>query len=469
MAPISEAEARAYLSSKGVSSFIDKAIMQMLEEKPDDPVDWFQDYAAKSKRNKSMKQAPSGAATVRLATGISWSQLASKLPSARTDAEKIARAELFNKIDTNGNDYISPSEALTGMKNMLPFDGKDGIEVVILTAFKHIKKITANGSEVRRPDVLPESLSRPQFRLLLVYLRRYCELLAMFDEFDTDEDRMVDYNEFKLAVQRLDSWGVQVYYPEQVYKKLDPRGTGEVPFAVFAEWVIGQQLEKEPVSYGEELEASEKVGTQSNKSMKSAPPGGRTKGAAVSSFRRGRTGAIDWGLIAEKLPFGRSSVEQARRKELFKLFDPNGNGYLSLAEVDKGLRDIVKLDEVYDCKPAIMRAFQAAKDVHKDTKARLGHDFVTKCEFRILLEYLRKYFELFVMFDRIDEDNDRRLSEQEFIASAKALSTWGVKSKDLAGEFRKMDANGGGKVLFDEFCHWAIPQNLDVEDDDDVL
>ena len=37
--------------------------------------------------------------------------------------------------------------------------------------------------------------------------------------------------------------------------------------------------------------------------------------------------------------------------------DVNGNGYLSLAEVDKGLRDALSLDELFDCKPAIMKAF----------------------------------------------------------------------------------------------------------------
>ncbi len=30
-----------------------------------------------------------------------------------------------------------------------------------------------------------------------------------------------------------------------------------------------------------------------------------------------------------------------------------------------------------------------------------------------------------------------------------------------------MDRNGGGKVLFDEFCDWAIRMNLDLDDDDD--
>jgi hypothetical protein len=29
---------------------------------------------------------------------------------------------------------------------------------------------------------------------------------------------------------------------------------------------------------------------------------------------------------------------------MFKLFDPNSNGYLSLAEVDKGIRDVLCID-----------------------------------------------------------------------------------------------------------------------------
>jgi len=37
--------------------------------------------------------------------------------------------------------------------------------------------------------------------------------------------------------------------------------------------------------------------------------------------------------------------------------DMNGNGYISLAEIDKGLRDILRVDHIFDCKPAIMRAY----------------------------------------------------------------------------------------------------------------
>ena len=43
---------------------------------------------------------------------------------------------------------------------------------------------------------------------------------------------------------------------------------------------------------------------------------------------------IDWESINEKLPYQRTPEEKAKRRELFDQFDPNGNGYLSLAEVN---------------------------------------------------------------------------------------------------------------------------------------
>lgn len=45
---------------------------------------------------------------------------------------------------------------------------------------------------------------------------------------------------------------------------------------------------------------------------------------------------IDWGRLALWLPCKKNVKDKKRRKEIFDLFDPNGNGYLSLAEIDKG-------------------------------------------------------------------------------------------------------------------------------------
>ena len=35
-------------------------------------------------------------------------------------------------------------------------------------------------------------------------------------------------------------------------------------------------------------------------------------------------------------------------------------------------------------------------------------------------------------------------------------------------EFDKIDANGGGQILFSEFVDWALAKNLDIEDDIDL-
>ena len=66
-----------------------------------------------------------------------------------------------------------------------------------------------------------------------------------------------------------------------------------------------------------------------------------------------------------------------------------GNGYLSLAEVDKGLHETCGLDGVHSCKPAIIRAFNAAKGLKKGAGGR-DDDYVSRIEFRMLLVFLKQ-------------------------------------------------------------------------------
>ena len=58
-------------------------------------------------------------------------------------------------------------------------------------------------------------------------------------------------------------------------------------------------------------------------------------------------------------------------------FDVNGNGYLSLAEVDKGMRDVVQLPALFELKPVLMRAFQASKQKLKSNNEH-GDDYVSR-------------------------------------------------------------------------------------------
>lgn len=61
---------------------------------------------------------------------------------------------------------------------------------------------------------------------------------------------------------------------------------------------------------------------------------------------------------------------------------------MSLAEIDKGMRDVIQIPALFNLKPVLMRAFQAAKTIKKSNN-QYGDDYVTKGEFRILLKYLR--------------------------------------------------------------------------------
>ena len=121
------------------------------------------------------------------------------------------------------------------------------------------------------------------------------------------------------------------------------------------------------------------------------------------------------------------------RAELFRACDVNGNGGLSLAEIDKAIvaGDIGRAMNCPDFnhKPAVMRAykvhlifafffpvrfsrrelfvvFQAA-----DTS---GDGFIERKEFYKLLKYLVYFNNLWHKFEEIDSDHDRRIDIDEF-------------------------------------------------------
>ena len=127
---------------------------------------------------------------------------------------------------------------------------------------------------------------------------------------------------------------------------------------------------------------------------------------------------IDWEAINAKLPYKRTDEAKATRKDLFKQFDVNSNGFLSLAEVkfgseypdviinhcrfpqvDKGVRDVLGSDELFDCKDAVNASFHYAKKVSPG-EDKHGAEFLEFREFRLFLQTLRQYFEYFQAFSR---------------------------------------------------------------------
>jgi len=177
---------------------------------------------------------------------------------------------------------------------------------------------------------------------------------------------------------------------------------------------------------------------------------------------------IDWTSINEKLPYQRTEEQKTKRRELFNQFDPNGNGYLSLAEVDKGMRDVLQSDELFDCKQAVNRAFHFAKNKSQGD-SKHGDDLLEFREFRLFLQTLRQFFEYYQAFARIDTGDDNRVSKEEFCSDKikESIETWVGKIEDMEAEFDTIDTNAGGQILFTEFVDWALEKNLDIEDDAD--
>ena len=78
------------------------------------------------------------------------------------------------------------------------------------------------------------------------------------------------------------------------------------------------------------------------------------------------------------------------------------------------------MPELFDLKPVMLRAFNAAK-AKVPGSSKYSDDYVTKSEYRWLLKYLRIYYEYWVAFDRIDSGGDRRIDYSEFSAAKEKL------------------------------------------------
>ena len=170
---------------------------------------------------------------------------------------------------------------------------------------------------------------------------------------------------------------------------------------------------------------------------------------------------------AASLPTGTDKASQAARRKIFETWDCNCNGYLSLAEIDRGLL----ADGIAAPKPVVLRAFQAARGAVASKNAR-GEDYVEMGkEFRLLLLFLRQYAELFSAFQSVDTDGDRRIDLDELKAATTKLKALGldVNTRGAQAEFAAMDTDGKGLVLFDEFAHWCLKQRAAAEKKEDEL
>lgn len=149
-------------------------------------------------------------------------------------------------------------------------------------------------------------------------------------------------------------------------------------------------------------------------------------------------------FFLKALKFGtRSSEHTEKRKKVWREWDPNGNGYLSLAEVDRGLRHRLETKAGRNrelgtkvwrhMRPSFIRAFNDANDAAPPRDGPLdADDYVTRSEFRVLIVYLRLYATMFEVFALVDggsagttAEDDRRISRAEWNAAIPVLHAIG--------------------------------------------
>jgi Ca2+-binding EF-hand superfamily protein len=383
------------------------------------------------------------------------------------------------RSDTNHNGALSLAEVDQGLRVIF---GGEAQAVIALSpavtrafhAAKEVKQSERAGAG--------ETVSKAEFRLLLVYLKKYFELLEMFDAVDTSEDRRIDLKEFQSACPLLLQWGVAVPDPEREFNLIDRSHGGVVLFDEFAGWALKQSLDKDASDNveGEGSLAQHHQGSSEVAAKAAAATAERMKQMDArnkpEANARDRSAGIDLDKLRGKLPTANSEQHVARRAEIFRSFDFNSNGALSMSELETGLRTLLDAKQRKDrsgrsiadaLSPAIARAFHAAKDAKKG-RGGLEDDEVNRSEFRLFLVALKRYSELLALFDVIDLSDDRRIEFAEFKAALPILRQWGVAVPDPVAEFTRMDANGGGMVLFDEFSGWALSRGADNDARDNV-
>eukprot|EP01048_Picozoa_sp_COSAG05_P014703 COSAG05_NODE_1690_length_4271_cov_1.395254_3_plen_673_part_00 len=172
----------------------------------------------------------------------------------------------------------------------------------------------------------------------------------------------------------------------------------------------------------------------------------KVKGLQTKAWQSGMMKAGSAGAEAEAGPL--SLPDKRARDALFKRMDLSGNGTLSLAEIHKAVKE---LWPQFSNKPALMRAYMAAD--------ASGDGWIGRREFKLLLEYTEYFHRLWHKFEAIDSNSDRRLSLHEFVAACTAVGHQ-LSLVEASREFNKVDKDGGGYVLFDEFCAWCAARQV---------
>ncbi|GAB5365154.1 hypothetical protein AAMO2058_001032500 [Amorphochlora amoebiformis] len=169
--------------------------------------------------------------------------------------------------------------------------------------------------------------------------------------------------------------------------------------------------------------------------------------------------------VVEELPVGKTPPQTRRRHELFARFDSRGAGTLSPTDAETGVRNVLGVDTtLLDCSAVLSQVFEAARTLRtqkrreqglaaESSNTGMGSDVLFRQEFRILLLYLREFFQVYLLFSEADVNKDKMLDYTEFhaLASSGKLNI----INDIRADFTSLSGRSRG-VAWPNFCDWAL-------------
>jgi Ca2+-binding EF-hand superfamily protein len=175
-------------------------------------------------------------------------------------------------------------------------------------------------------------------------------------------------------------------------------------------------------------------------------------------FRMARISTSEFDALDQRIQYIVSNKQELKR--LWAVCDFNGNGMCSLAEIDK-----MVLDQFPALRHprALIRAYKKATigDPSRSYKGK-GDSFIQRQEFICLLKNIVYFNRVFSVFEAIDTGDDHRIDIGEFKRGLPMLGLQ-LSAHDAEETFRQIDRDGGGQILFEEFCSWLERTHAPVD------
>jgi len=167
--------------------------------------------------------------------------------------------------------------------------------------------------------------------------------------------------------------------------------------------------------------------------------------------------------LREMIPLEDNIQGKIERINLFSLMDKNNKGNLFLNQIQIGFRDLMNVQDIFDFRQIIINSFEAVR-LSRTEKSKLNKNeqYLVFSEFRKFLYYFNQYLKYFEMFDLLDKNSDKAIDFEEFKKGLPLIKKWGIIIFNTKTVFNELDKDKSGLILFQEFCRWAIENNLDI-------